>query len=148
MRGRREVDVKITREWLEDRGACADQVELFARLYPDGVVLSRAALIEAAANGLRVSWLGARVLRGEQRAEYERQAAQLWAEYLCHKGRLWAECNRKEAPLRAEYERQVVHLEVEYERRVAPLLADALAANDRLRELRMLRVEQPARGVI
>jgi hypothetical protein len=84
--------MKITKEWLEECDACESQVVLFARLYPNGMELIRAALIEAANAGLQVSWLANHLdIRPSLLAEYERQDAPLWAEY-----------KRQQAPLLAD----------------------------------------------
>jgi hypothetical protein len=112
--------MKITKTWLEERGACEDQLELFGKLYPDGVGLTRAALIEAANAGLYVDWLEDQLdIKPILRAEYERQIAPLWAEY-----------DRQIAPLWAEYDRQIAPLRAEYERQIAALLADALELSE------------------
>ena len=48
--------MKITTDTLRQAGACVDELELFARLYPDGVELTLAAVDAAAAARLNVAW--------------------------------------------------------------------------------------------
>ena len=47
----------ITSEFLKTHGACADQIALFADLYPDGTELVPGSLLRAAEQGLNVDWL-------------------------------------------------------------------------------------------
>jgi hypothetical protein len=126
--------VKITKTWLKERGACEDQLELFDKLYPDGVELTRAALIEAANAGLHVDWLEDQLdIKSILRNEYEHQKILLWTEYWRQIAPLWAEYERERTPLWrsalstgswAEYERQKEPLQNEYERLIAPILAE------------------------
>jgi hypothetical protein len=117
--------MKITKAWLEDRGACNVQVDAFARLYPDGVELSRAALIEAANSGLEVDWLSTRLTIKSLNEEYKRRRASAWSEYVRQEALLYADYERQKAQLLKlsddEYARQEGPLWTEYERRRASL---------------------------
>lgn len=48
---------KIYKTYLIKRGACKDQVKLFAKLYPDGIHACRECLKDAQNQGLDVWWL-------------------------------------------------------------------------------------------
>jgi predicted DsbA family dithiol-disulfide isomerase len=61
----------ITRAWLEDRGACHDQVATFAAEWPDGVEITREALLRAAELGLDLSWFADHVLSEQARQAYD-----------------------------------------------------------------------------
>lgn len=138
----------ITRGWLVDHGACSDQLDLFGRLYPDGVRLTRRALADAAAGGLHITWLVDRLhMKTSLRAEYECREAALWVEYRhqiaplrakyeAQKAALWAELRQKaklwpkiQTDPRIEYERQLLSaalwetLWAKYERQEALLWA-------------------------
>ncbi len=51
------IPKRITLAWLRRRGACDEQRELFAKVFPDGLDSSRANLRLAARKGLNVDWL-------------------------------------------------------------------------------------------
>lgn len=52
---------KITAEWLLGEGACRQQVNLFKRIFPGGLVFSRSNLIKAAKAGMFICWLPTRM---------------------------------------------------------------------------------------
>ncbi len=60
----------ITRAWLEDRGACHDQVATFSAEWPDGVEITREALLRAAGLELDLSWFADHVLSAPARQAY------------------------------------------------------------------------------
>lgn len=112
---------RITVEFLQRYGACAERVREFSKLFPRGAPVSLSSLHKADEAGLDWTWLIQFI-----DAECERQVAQLWAEYQRQMAPLWAEYQRQVAPLLAECERQMAQLLAEYWRQVAPLLVAAL----------------------
>ena len=106
--------MRVTRESLAALGACADQLQTFAAEWPDGVEVSEAALLRAAAMGLDLHWWASRAIPAPLRAEFERLRAPLRAEY----DRQEAEFVRQEA----EFVRQVAPLRDEFDRQVASIL--------------------------
>lgn len=56
--------MKITVEYLKRLNACKDQVDLFAKTFPDGAKVTRDNLAKARAAGLNVEWFAAEVYRG------------------------------------------------------------------------------------
>ena len=48
---------RITIEFLKEKKACKEQVELFANLYPDGIEVTPKNAQEAFSKGLEVSWI-------------------------------------------------------------------------------------------
>ena len=69
----------ITHDWLAEHGACEDQRAVFAAEWPDGVVLSEAALLRAADLELDLEWFAEKYFPAPLRTEYERQVAPLRA---------------------------------------------------------------------
>ena len=70
----------ITSEFLETHRACADQVALFARLYPEGAELVLGSIIRAAKQGLTVDWLR-QFLPASARCAYDEARASAWRAY-------------------------------------------------------------------
>jgi hypothetical protein len=119
-------DPVITTRFLRSLGACSDQVELFKRLYPNGVRrITTPTVRRALREGLDVVWLLGR-LSPTLLAEYDRQIAPLWAEYDRQIAPLWAEYKCQIAPLWAEYDRQIAPIWAEHERQRALILAEFL----------------------
>jgi len=99
---RGEVDaLKITTKHL--KGACADQVTLFKKTFPNGAPLTKKAMSRAMDVGLDVWWLE-RFLSELARAEYERATAPARAEYELVRAPALAEYYRVTASALAEYE--------------------------------------------
>ena len=114
--------MKITAELLATNGACADQVAIVAKEWPDGAEPTEAALLRAVELGLSIWWLRG-LLPMSLRAKYDRQEAPLWAEYRRQEAALLAEYDRQAAALWAEYRRQAEPLWAECDRQEVALLA-------------------------
>jgi hypothetical protein len=71
----------ITRAWLEDRDACHDQVATFSAEWPDGVEITREALLRAAGLELDLSWFADHVLSAPARQAYRVAFAQALQAY-------------------------------------------------------------------
>ena len=71
----------ISRKWLDERGACREQAELFERVWPDGVAVTRETLEQFAKKGLPLEWLAEQVLPRPDSAAYQSQRAALYAAY-------------------------------------------------------------------
>ena len=104
----------ITRELLERKKACGDQVDIFAKEWPEDCEVTKANLLRAAKRHLDLDWFARHFLPPTLRAEYRRQVAPLVAQYI-----------RQEAPIWAKYRRQMASLEAEYMRQEAPLWAES-----------------------
>ncbi len=87
--------MKITKELLESHGACKEQIEIFAREWPEGVEVTEEACLRAAELGLHLEWAASELLTPKLYAEYERRRDLLYDEY-----------ERQYKPLRANYCRQ------------------------------------------
>lgn len=134
--------MRLTREWLKERGACVAGRRWFGRHYPRGVDRRNArsfAEVLVAHNASWAEWLVG--FFPPLWEEYARQRASLWVEYERQVALLWAEYERQRASLDAEYERQVAPLWAEYERQEAPLLIDHV-----VRAVAALAVEGRAEG--
>ena len=107
--------MKITARILKSKGACTDQVALFASLFPKGVQVTEALCLEHA-DKFNWSWAAQKLLPASARAEYERIVASARAEYARTEAPAWAEYERAEAPAWAEYERVRASARAEYER--------------------------------
>ena len=69
-----ELPAKITAEWLESLGACANEVELFRNEWPDGAPVSPATVRRAAK--LNIAWLAEKILVAQAREVYGEAVAQ------------------------------------------------------------------------
>jgi hypothetical protein len=114
----------ITQAWLEERGACADGIEAFAEVWPDGMPLTQENLVSSAAAGLTVEWLPEHLLSTTAYAEYERSIASVRAEYQRVTTTAYAEYLRAIAPAYAEYDRVAALAKAEYKRAIAPAQAE------------------------
>jgi len=72
---------RLTAEMLVSKGACADQVSAFRRLWPRGVVPSRAAIQRAEKASLDLDWYAKHFLSASARATYEAARTSAWAIY-------------------------------------------------------------------
>ena len=116
--------MKISLEWLQARDACRDQVEIFAREWPKGVVVSLKVLKRAAELQLDIDWFAGRVLRTPLYADYQAKRATLDADYHAKCAPLDADYRAKRAPLDADYRAKRVQPYADYEAKVALLDAD------------------------
>ena len=89
---------------LIDKGACAEQVELFRKLYGDKVRVTQK-LCVAVADKFSFDWAATKLLSASAGAEYERDMAQVWAEYQRVMASAGAEYERVMASAWAEYQR-------------------------------------------
>ena len=101
------------------RGACSDQHNLFAELFPKGSPKTRKAALAAArkhADKFDWEWAAAKLLRAPAQAEYEKVCAPAWAEYDKVSAAAWAEYEKVRAAAQAEYEKVSAPAWVEYEK--------------------------------
>lgn len=80
--------VKITREWLESKNACAEVVGPFLARWPDGAELTRALLSEPEV-APHVEWLAGRLLKAPAWRAYDEAADQAWLAYEEAKAPAW-----------------------------------------------------------
>ena len=73
--------MKVTTESLQGVGACSDQVELFSRLWPNGVTVTKAALLKAQREGLDIEWWAHHALPAPARQVYNKVFAPAWKAY-------------------------------------------------------------------
>ena len=74
----------ISRKWLDEHGACREQAQLFERVWPDGVAVTRETLEQSAKKGLILEWLAERVLPCSDYDDYKAQRDTLDAGYFAH----------------------------------------------------------------
>jgi hypothetical protein len=115
---------------LEERGACADGIEAFAEVWPDGMPLTQENLVSSAAAGLTVEWLPEHLLSTTAYAEYERSIASVRAEYQRVTATAYAEYRRVCALAEAEYHRVCALARAEYRRVRAAAIWDAWQVDD------------------
>ena len=84
---------RITARMLQSKGACAEQVETFRRLWPRGVVPTEALAIEHAST-FDFQWAATNLLGGPALAECERVCGPALAEYERVRGPALAEYKR------------------------------------------------------
>ena len=80
----------ISRKWLDEHGACREQAQLFERVWPDGVAVTRETLELSAKAGLILQWFAERVLPRSNYAVFRAQWAALYAAYDAQYGMLYA----------------------------------------------------------
>jgi hypothetical protein len=66
---------------LRELGACAEQVEIVEREWPNGVPITVPTIRKAYRLGLDVEWFTRRVLSPDTWAEWEKVTDRAWAEY-------------------------------------------------------------------
>lgn len=95
--------MKITARWLKSKGACAEQVALFKKRYPNGIdskhVTSRV-VWSAARGGLRVEWLVIHISPAS-RLTYGNTEARAWGDWYLRSGDLVTYQETKAAALAA-----------------------------------------------
>ena len=81
----------VTAEWLTVHNACKEQQALFEKTWPEGVRVTKKALVQAAKVGLNLEWFAERVL-----------PRSLYVDYQAKRDALYAECQAKCAALLIE----------------------------------------------
>ena len=115
---------RISPKWLEDKGACGDQVKLFAGEWPDGCDVTEANLRRAGEIGMLLEWLADRALPRSLYADYQAKRAPLDADYRAKFAPLVANYQAKREALYADYQAKRALLDADYEAKRAPLYAD------------------------
>lgn len=62
--------MRITLEWLIERGVCGPSLTVFSETFPDGTEITRESLRRAAEAGLNVAWLAGRIATGDALAAF------------------------------------------------------------------------------
>ena len=93
----------ISLQWLDERGACREQVQLFARVWPDGVAVTRETLEQSATAGLRLEWFAGQVLPRSDYTAFQSQRATLYAALQSQRATLYAAYQEQVAPQYADY---------------------------------------------
>ena len=113
----------ISRKWLGDHGACREQLRLFARVWPDGVAVTRETLEQFAKKGLPLEWLAEQVLPRPDSAAYQSQRAALYAAYQAQLDTQEAAYFALIRTLDAAYIAQRDTMEAAYQEQLAPQYA-------------------------
>ena len=116
----------ISRKWLDEHGACREQAELFERVWPDGVAVTRETLELSAKKGLRLEWFAEQVLPLPDSAAYQSQRAALYAAYQAQLGTLYADYKVQRDTLYTAYQAQIGTLEAAYRAQRDTLLINAV----------------------
>ena len=127
----------ISRKWLDERGACREQAQLFERVWPDGVAVTRETLELSAKKGLRLEWFAERVLprsdyaafqsqRAALYAAYQAQIAPMVADYQAQLDTLYADYKVQRDTMEADSTTQIARLEVAYRAQRDTLLINAV----------------------
>jgi hypothetical protein len=91
----------ITADTLRAKGACQDQIDLFAQLFPDGVHVTVEAAV-AVAGQFDWDWAARNLLSKKGMAAYEAAKAPAWAAYEAAEAPAWAAYEAATAPAWAE----------------------------------------------
>ena len=78
----RKKPLVLTATWLDQQGACEEQVNLAILHFGRRATVTRVMLLECADLGLDLDWLAKRLLSGLALAQYERVRAQALADAL------------------------------------------------------------------
>ena len=116
----------ISRKWLDERGACREQAQLFERVWPDGVTVTRETLELSAKKGLRLEWFAEQVLPRPDSAAYQSQRAALYAAYQAQLDTLYADYKVQRDTMEADSTTQIARLEVAYRVQRDTLFINAL----------------------
>jgi len=106
----------ITAKLLERMDACKDQVAVFRELFSEGAAPMSVDVALQYADRFDWDWAAKRLLKGSERAEYNRVRALALAEYNSVKASARDEYGRVTAPARAEYDRVRASARAEYDR--------------------------------
>lgn len=96
--------MRITTKLLEQKGACAKQVTLFSRLFPDGCVPTLE-LCLVHADQFDWGWAAEHLLGDVARSEYDRACDVAWSEYDRACLETWSEYDRPTKATWSEYDR-------------------------------------------
>ena len=80
----------ITSEWLRKKHACAQQVAVFEREWPDGAEITEANVLRALTLNLDIVWFAAVYLQPSAWAAYEKATASAGAAYKEAIASAWA----------------------------------------------------------
>lgn len=145
-------------------GACADQMEIIRREWPNGIPLTHAAADRAVALEFDFDWAAYKLLQPPAWAEYRRVKASAWARYECVTApaldaalaeyervlalKTLAEYELVIAPVRAEYKRVTTPAWTEYQQVKAHCLVELLSMHRQTRQWRKQKnVRQRRDGV-
>lgn len=82
--------MRVTALTLRLHNACADQVALFARVFPQGMEVSEDSVLRAYDAGLVVGWAAEKLLPAAALAEFAAAAGAAWAKYDAAAAAAWA----------------------------------------------------------
>ena len=127
----------ISRKWLDERGACREQAQLFERVWPNGVTVTRETLEQSAKKGLRLEWFAEQVLPRPDSAALQSQRAALFAAlqaqrdplvaaHVAQRDMLFVNFQAQRFPLFAAYQAQIGTLEAAYRAQRDTLLINAV----------------------
>ena len=122
----------ISRKWLDEHGACREQAELFGRVWPDGVAVTRETLELSAKKGLRLEWFAEQVLPRSDYAAFQAQRDTLGLACLAHLGTLHVAYEAQLRTLHADYDAQRDTMEADSPTQIARLEAAYRAQRDTL----------------
>ena len=95
---------RLTVAQLKKWDACANQVKVFARLFPEGATPTLVNLRRAAKAGLDLDWYARKALSPTALQAYEEATAQAWKAYEEAKAPAWKAYEEAKAPAWKAYE--------------------------------------------
>jgi len=113
--------VMITAKMLRAKGAYADQVEIFRKMWPGGATVTKGNALKAAKLGLNDEWFARYLLPTKLHNEYDAKLKPLDDEYLAKLKLLDDEYWAKLKPLDDEYDAKRKPLDDEYDAKREPL---------------------------
>ena len=117
----------ISRKWLDERGACRAQAQLFERVWTDGVAVTREALELSAKAGLILEWFAGQVLPRSAYAAFQSQRAALYAAYQ-------SQCNTLYADYRSQRDTLLINALCDLYESDAPALPSSSCATEAARK--------------
>ena len=111
--------MKITKEFLKRKRACADQVALFAEEWPEGAEVTLDTCLRAAQIGLDFGWAAENLLSADGREEWRAKRDVVYAEYLAKRDVVDAEWRAKREPIDAECRAKREAIDAEWRAKLA-----------------------------
>lgn len=96
--------MRITKRLLQSKGACVEQVELFAKLFPKGVMVTKALCVKHAQD-FSWSWAATNLFTEQQRVEYFKIESSAMKKYEKIADLAWAQYKKIEDSAWADYEK-------------------------------------------
>ena len=94
----------LTTDMLKEKNVCEGQVTIFEKEWPDGVKITKKAIIRAVELGLDIDWFADNFLSALTRKAYRKAIALAWKAYEEGIASAWKAYKEAVAPVQEAYE--------------------------------------------